>query len=51
MSARLFTGGTIWTGSGETDALLVVDGTVAAVGPDARESASAATDHTDLGGR
>mgnify|MGYP000261059026 FL=1 len=50
MSARLFTGGTIWTGSGETDALLVVDGTVAAVGPDARESASAATDHTDLGG-
>ena len=50
MSARLFTGGTIWTGSGETDALLVVDGTVAAVGPAARENDSAATDHTDLGG-
>ena len=28
-----------------------IAGTVAAVGPDARESASAATDHTDLGGR
>lgn len=50
MSARLFTGGTIWTGSGETDALLVVDGTTAALGLAARERSSAATNHIDLGG-
>ncbi len=32
----LFTGGVIWTGRQETDALLVVDGRVAAIGADAR---------------
>lgn len=32
MSATLFTGGTIWTGAGDTDALLVADGVVAATG-------------------
>ncbi|MBO0676631.1 amidohydrolase [Mycolicibacterium sp. S2-37] len=36
MSATLFTGGVIWTGREDTDALLVVDGVVAAVGAQAR---------------
>ncbi|VEG51850.1 putative TIM-barrel fold metal-dependent hydrolase [Mycolicibacterium aurum] len=36
MSSTLFTGGVIWTGRDETDALLVVDGVVAAIGDDAR---------------
>ncbi len=48
MSATLFTGGTIWTGDGETDALLVVDGVVAALGDDARDGAGA--DTVDLDG-
>ena len=30
MSSTLFTGGTIWTGDGDTDALLVTDGVVTA---------------------
>lgn len=36
MSATLFDGGTVWTGRGETDALLVDGGVVVAVGDDAR---------------
>ena len=32
MSSTLFTGGTIWTGDGDTDALLVTDGVVTATG-------------------
>ncbi|WP_137145681.1 amidohydrolase [Mycolicibacterium sp. CR10] len=47
MSAALFTGGTIWTGDGETDALLVENGTIAAIGNDAR---GAVADTVDLGG-
>ncbi len=42
MSATLFSGGTIWTGSGDTDALLVVDGRVAALGAEAFARADAA---------
>lgn len=40
MTALLFTGGVIWTGGEDTDALLVVDGTVAAIGPQARQRAA-----------
>ncbi|MCB0947212.1 MAG: amidohydrolase, partial [Mycobacterium sp.] len=41
MSATLFTAGTVWTGAGsESDALLVVDGTVRALGGRAREAAA-----------
>ena len=36
MSATLFTGGLVWTGAADTDAVLVVDGVVTAVGDDAR---------------
>ena len=36
MSATLFTGGVIWTGRQDTDALLVVDGVVTGIGDDAR---------------
>lgn len=45
MSATLFTGGTVWTGGHapqETDAVLVVDGVVAALGDDARARAAEA---------
>ena len=36
MTATIFTGGVIWTGSGdETDALLVADGVVQALGDEA----------------
>jgi predicted amidohydrolase YtcJ len=49
VTATLFTNGVIWTGSGDTDALLVVDGTVRAVGAQARASASGA-DEVDLDG-
>lgn len=37
--ATLFDGGVIWTGSGDTDAVLVVDGRVRALGAQAREHA------------
>lgn len=47
MSATLFTGGVIWTGSEQTDALLVVDGVVAAIGDDARRHHA---DTVDLAG-
>jgi len=41
VSATLFTAGTVWTGAGsESDALLVVDGTVRALGGRAREAAA-----------
>ena len=39
MSATLFTGGTIWTGANDTDALLVADGRVRATGQQARAQA------------
>ena len=52
MSASLFTGGTVWTGSGdESDALLVVDGTVRALGAPARRQVSGLDcEHVDLDG-
>ncbi|OBB59887.1 amidohydrolase [Mycobacterium sp. 852013-51886_SCH5428379] len=43
MSATLFTGGVIWTGRQETDALLVVDGVVASIGEAARGATAATT--------
>lgn len=49
MTATIFTGGVIWTGSAETDALLVVDGVVRALGDDAKASADGA-DAVDLNG-
>jgi predicted amidohydrolase YtcJ len=36
VSATLFTGGVVWTGDTDTDAVLVVDGVVTALGDDAR---------------
>ena len=52
MSATLFTGGVVWTGTGaESDALLVTDGVVAALGGQARNlAAGLACEHVDLGG-
>jgi len=50
MSAVLFTGGTIWTGSGDTDAVLVSDGIVRAVGAQAREHASGGVETVELQG-
>lgn len=51
-TAALFSGGVIWTGSADTDALLIVDGVVRAVGDQARTLASqtATVDHVDLDG-
>lgn len=50
MTATLFTGGTIWTGAtGDTDALLVVDGKVHAIGEQARALATD-SENLDLGG-
>jgi len=51
-AATLFSGGAIWTGSADTDALLVVDGVIRAVGDQARTLASeaSAVDHVDLDG-
>lgn len=50
MTATLFTGGVIWAGSGrQTDALLVVDGVVRALGDAARSSAAEA-EEVDLDG-
>lgn len=48
----LFTGGTIWTGADDTDALLVSGGTVRATGEQARQEAASAPDAVavDLGG-
>jgi len=51
-TATLFSGGAIWTGSADTDALLIVDGIVRAVGNQARALAAqtATVDHVDLDG-
>jgi len=51
-AATLFTGGVIWTGSSDTDALLVIDGKVRAIGAEARALASeiSSVAHTDLEG-
>ena len=50
MRATLFTNGTIWTGAaGETDALLVADGVVQAIGDQAR-AAAADAEIVDLAG-
>jgi predicted amidohydrolase YtcJ len=50
VTATLLTGGVIWTGSaGETDALLIADGEVRALGDQARASAAGA-DEVDLDG-
>jgi predicted amidohydrolase YtcJ len=50
MTSTIFDGGTIWTGTGLTsDALLVVDGVVTALGDDARRAANGAQ-AVDLGG-
>ncbi len=40
MSSTLFTGGVIWTGAGESDALLFTDGVVRALGAEARKLAA-----------
>ena len=50
MSATLFSGGGIWTGSQDTEAVLVSDGIVRAVGAQARELAPAGAEIVDLGG-
>lgn len=50
MGAELFTGGTIWTGRQDTDALLVIGGTVRAVGPQAHAEAPLDTIIVDLEG-
>ena len=44
--SRLFTGGVVWTGPGRPDAtaLLVVDGRIRAVGPEAYDAAPAGTE-------
>src|SRR3954452_4693919 len=49
VTATIFTGGVIWTGSGQTDALLVTDGVVQALGDEATASAAGA-DVVDLDG-
>jgi predicted amidohydrolase YtcJ len=50
MTATFFSGGSVWTGTGEvSDSLLVVDGLVAAVGEQARD-ASAGAAEVDLAG-
>jgi hypothetical protein len=46
----LLTGGTIWTGAADTDALLVIDGTVHSLGEQARRDAPADVDTVDLDG-
>ncbi|WP_168625680.1 amidohydrolase [Cryobacterium sp. BB307] len=49
---RLFTGGTIWTGHGRPDAsaVLVVDGRIHAIGPEAHDSAPDGTETVHLVG-
>lgn len=49
MSATLFTGGVVWTGDTDTDAVLVVDGVVTALGDDARTQGTQA-ETVDLDG-
>jgi predicted amidohydrolase YtcJ len=50
VSATLFSGGTIWTGGHDADALLVSDGVVRAVGEQARSSAPDDAERIDLDG-
>ena len=54
MAALIFTGGTVWTATAtlDQDALLVVDGAVAALGADARRGAEGldGVEEVDLGG-
>jgi predicted amidohydrolase YtcJ len=50
VSATLFLGGGIWTGSRDTEAVLVSDGVVRAVGAEAREQAPDGTENVDLQG-
>lgn len=50
MAATLFTGGTVWTGTADTDAVLVVDGLVRAVGEQARTAAPVSATTVDLQG-
>jgi predicted amidohydrolase YtcJ len=49
MTATIFHGGVIWTGSTDTDALLIADGVVQALGEQARALAAGA-DEVDLDG-
>ncbi|HYJ54178.1 MAG TPA: amidohydrolase family protein, partial [Mycobacterium sp.] len=49
MTATMFVGGSIWTGRGETDALLIDDGVVVAVGDEARRQGAGAA-RVDLDG-
>ena len=49
-AATLFTGGAVWTGESDSDALLVVDGAVRALGEQARRDATAGAKVVDLGG-
>ena len=51
-AATIFTGGVIWTGTEDAEALLVIDGTVHAVGDQAHALASTmqAVESVDLGG-
>jgi len=49
MSPTLFTGGVIWTGTGDTDAVLMSDGRVVAIGDEARQRADGA-ERVDLDG-
>ncbi|MCV7194567.1 amidohydrolase [Mycolicibacterium brumae] len=46
----LFTGGAIWTGDRDTDALLIAEGTVLATGEQARERVDAGAERVDLDG-
>lgn len=50
MTATLFSGGTVWTGATDTDAVLVVDGVVRALGEQARTAVPAGAARVDLGG-
>jgi len=49
VSTTLFTGGVVWTGRGETDAVLVTDGVVTALGDDAKRQGRQ-SDRIDLDG-
>ena len=50
MTATLFTEGTVWTGTADTDAVLVEDGVIRAVGGQARDRAPADAEIVDLDG-
>ena len=50
MTATIFTGGSIWTGAADTDAVLVQDGVIRALGRQAREAVPAGAVTVDLDG-